>query len=90
MKIYVLFTQREERYEDECAPEAMEVCDEFMMEENPEWMHDQLVEYQNKVNDNKSDTIAARVIEIDLGEGSQEKIREILIGTPKIDGKIIT
>jgi hypothetical protein len=38
MILNILFGQRKCRYSGEFAPEALEVADEFTMEENPEWI----------------------------------------------------
>ena len=47
MKIYVLFAQRKCRYNGEYAPEALEVIDEFGMDENPEFLRLKQKEYEN-------------------------------------------
>ena len=44
MKLYVLFAQRECRYEGEYAPEAVHVVDEFSYDENPHWLNERLEE----------------------------------------------
>lgn len=45
MKLYILFGQRIERYPGEYAPEALEVMDEYGMEENPEYLDDKMQEF---------------------------------------------
>lgn len=83
MRVHILFGQRKERYAGEYAPEALVVADEFTMDENPEWMEEQVKEHEKN-----TDYVALRVFEIDLGPGSQGRIREQLIGTPKLTGRV--
>lgn len=45
MKLYILFGQRIERYPGEYAPEALEVMDEYGMEESPEYLDDKMKEF---------------------------------------------
>lgn len=73
MKIYVLFGQREERYEGQYAPEAMEIMDEFGYDENPQYLHRKL-----EMKKKQSDIVNAKIFEIDLGKGSLDRIRSSL------------
>jgi hypothetical protein len=41
MKFHILIAQRKCRYQGEYAPEALEVIDEYAMDENPEWYNSQ-------------------------------------------------
>ena len=44
--LHILFAQRAERYPGEYAPEALEVADEYAMEENPEWMDERVASHR--------------------------------------------
>lgn len=82
MNLKVLFIQREESYEEEYAPEALCCVDEWSDEDNPKWFENQCQEELKKCGE---DVIAYKVIEIEV---DQDKIREILLNTPNIKGKI--
>lgn len=45
-KVHVLFGQRKCRYDGEYAPEALEICDEYMADENPDWIAEKKMEYE--------------------------------------------
>ena len=73
MILHVLFAQRKCTYEGEYAPEALEVCDEYTMDENPEWMEEKVDELLD------SDEFSAiEVIDIDLTEKGFEDIKKRL------------
>jgi hypothetical protein len=59
MKIYVIFGQRKGTYVGQYAPEALDVVDEYAMEENPKWLLTQLEEHKNNL-----DIIAADIFEV--------------------------
>jgi hypothetical protein len=81
MILKVIFVQRQERYEGQYAPEAMECMTEFDYEENPEYLDDKLKEYQR--NDN---FVAANIVDINVNEN---KILDILFPSRKpIEGVI--
>lgn len=51
MKLYVLFGQRKETYEGQFAPEALDVIDEYSMEDNTEYMDKSLAQQMEKYGD---------------------------------------
>jgi len=48
MKLHILFGQRKCSYDGEYAPEALDVADEYAMEDNPEWLPGKRVEYDKQ------------------------------------------
>lgn len=83
MKLYVIFAQRKERYEGEYAPEALELMDEYGVEENGAWLATKLEEHRKN-----SDLAAVEIVAIDLGSTAQAKIKEKLIGTLELKGTV--
>jgi hypothetical protein len=82
MIIYILFAQRREAYPGQYAPEALATMNEFDYEENGQWLHTKLEECE------KSDEyVALKILGVDVG--SQDKLRELLVGAPTIEGTII-
>ena len=81
MTIFVLFGQRKEDYPEQYAPEALAVISEYDHQDNPDYLREQLEKYQ-KTNEFQ----ALRVCEVSIG--SQSALRELLIGTPAIKGRI--
>ena len=45
MKFHILIGQRKCSYPGQYAPEALEVADEYTMDENPEWMGEKREEF---------------------------------------------
>jgi hypothetical protein len=45
MKVYILFGQRKCSYDGEFAPEALDIINEFGMDENPEYLENKKEEY---------------------------------------------
>jgi len=80
MKLYILFGQRECRYDGEFAPEALEVVDEYTMDENPEWFKEKKKEY-------RSNSFFSSVKEIVVNV-SEAEIDKILNGFPEVKGEI--
>lgn len=66
MKIYVLFAQRKCRYDGEYAPEALEVIDEFGMDENPEFLRIKQEEYKNTNEFDSVVIIPINVLDADI------------------------
>jgi len=83
MKLYVLFAQRVCSYPGEYAPEALEICDEYTMEVNSEWMQKE----EQDIRDNDEFTSCA-VIEVDISSAGLEVIVNRLSGIDKISGKV--
>jgi hypothetical protein len=83
MILFVIFGQRKETYPGQYAPEALEVMDEYGMEDNPEWL-------EGKLDEHKKDTsfVNVEIIEINLGSNGQEAIRERLSMPLKIEGTV--
>ena len=50
LELHVIFGQSKESYPGEHAPEALDVADEFTMEENPEWLEGRLQEHQKNTS----------------------------------------
>ena len=83
MNVYILFGLRKEGYAEQYAPEALEVMDQHSYDVNSEWLHEKLKEHEAH-----NSFVALKIMLIDLGAGSQEHIRELLIGTPKLKGTV--
>ena len=82
MQLFVLFGQREEEYDGQHAPEAIDVIDSYTANENPEYMDkakDKIIE------DDKF--VSLDWFEIELGTVEMD-IRNILIAMPKLRGQI--
>lgn len=84
MFLYVLFGQRKENYPGQYAPEALEVMDEYAYHENGEWLQEKLLE-----GEKTGEFAALKIMEINLGSGSQDRIREALVGTPVLKGTLV-
>ena len=84
MKLYVIFGQRECRYDGEYAPEAFECCDQFTMDENPNWIHERLDSFKSQ-----SDIASAEIIEIDLRDEGMKKIQDRLNNVLTVDGTVV-
>lgn len=63
MKIHALFGQRKCRYDGEYAPELLEACDQYTMEETPEWMEEKRTEHAKD-----SDIKELRMILIEISD----------------------
>lgn len=48
MRVYVLFGQRVETYDGQYAPEALDVIDEYTVEDNPQYMDQSLAQKLEK------------------------------------------
>ena len=84
MLLYVIFGQRRCRYEGEYAPEALEIVDEYTMEENPEW-----IETKKKEHAEDKSFSNVEIVTIDLGKGSLDKISKILNQYPTVEGSVV-
>jgi len=83
MKLYVLFVQRECRYEGQYAPEALEVADEFSYEDNPDFLTGKLAEAQAN-----AEFIGAAIIEINLGNEGFKSIQDRLISMTSVKASV--
>ncbi len=83
MKLLVLFGQRKESYDGEHAPEALACWTEYDAEGNPEGWEAAVAEGKKTYG---SDMITYRVIEVWV---NQAQIRDLLIGTGSVQGKIV-
>ena len=81
MNLAILFGQSKEEYEGQYAPEPLECWSEFNVEENPEGFE----EACDDAKANNGYMTAYKVINIEV---DQDKIRELLIGTPTLKGEI--
>lgn len=82
MNLHVLFIQRAEGYPGEHAPEARIVWDEFSVDENPDGFDEAIANELDEV----PDAVAHRVVCIAV---DQDAIRELLLGTPTIAGRLV-
>ncbi len=82
MKLYILFGQRPCRYEDEYAPEALIVWDEFAVDENPGGYEEALDKERAKY---ASEMTAMRVIAVEV---DGDKISKLLNATPVVKGEV--
>lgn len=85
MNLYVIFGQRREMYPGECAPEALEIMDEYGIEENGEWLQKKLEEHRQNTEFVKVDIFC-----IELPKGAQAHIRQHLLGEIKLQATRIT
>ena len=83
MILYVLFGQRECDYEEQYAPEALETCDEFTMDENPEWMERKARE----VSENGEYSSHA-IVEIGISKDGMLTIRDRLNKNVMVSGTV--
>jgi hypothetical protein len=86
MKILVLFVQRKEMYEGQCAPEALVCVDEYTNEENPKWFKEACESELKALDEN--DIAGHAVVEIEV---PQDVIRNACLPSRlAIDGKIVS
>jgi hypothetical protein len=50
MKLHVIFGQRKCTYPGEYAPEALDIMDEYGMDENPKWFEERMAEHVNNAD----------------------------------------
>jgi hypothetical protein len=81
--LFVLFAQRKCRYEGEYAPEALEVVDDLLYDENPSWLDDKLEEAKNN-----SEFASAAVVHIELDDSAVKHIEDRLSGVTIVEGKV--
>lgn len=81
MIIHILFGQRKEDYPEQYAPEALEVADEYAMQENPEWMQEKLAYYEGT-----KEFTALKVMEIEVKQGA---VRSALLDPPRLESKLV-
>lgn len=63
MKVELLVCHRVESYPGEHAPEVLAVCDEWTLDENPQWWVDEIAKQKAAVGD---DAAAFAVVTIEL------------------------
>ena len=83
MILYTLFVQRKSDYPGEFAPEAIEICDEHTMDENPEWMEEKIkeaIEYD--------EFSSHAIIKIEISQEGMSAIDNILNGNTIVSGTI--
>lgn len=85
MKLYIIFGQRIERYPGQYAPEALEVMDEYGMEENGEWLQKKLEEHRKN-----ADFVKVDIFCVELPRGTQAHVRQHLLGEIKLQATRIT
>lgn len=79
MDLYILFGQRRERYEGQHAPEALEVIDEYVWEENGQWLRGRREERRANEGSEWAALKIIRVTGID-----QDSLRRALLDTPEV------
>ena len=82
MIIKILFGQMKESYAEQYAPEALCCVDEYTDEDNPEFFEK---ECEKVIKLYGRDYVSSKIIEIEV---NQDKIRELFLNNPKIDGYI--
>jgi hypothetical protein len=84
MKLSILFGQRVGNYPGQFAPEAIRVADEYTMEENPEWIKDEL-----RKAESWNEYESLEIVTIDIGPMGQQQISDRLNGkAPAIVGRL--
>ena len=83
MKLIVVFAQRAESYPGQYAPEVYAAATEFENDDNPDY-----IQYQLEAAEKNEEFVAARILEIDLGRGSEDEIKRLLVEAPVIEGKL--
>lgn len=61
MKFHIILGQRKCRYEGEYGPEALDIADEFVMSDNPEWFEKQLAKHKKNTDFEFVNTIIVSV-----------------------------
>lgn len=61
MKLHIIFGQRKCRYEGEYAPEALDIADEYTMDENPAWLEERLAEHRKDDSFQSVEVLVVRV-----------------------------
>lgn len=84
MKLYVLFQQLECSYDGEYAPEPVEVTNEYVMGENPDYMKDKIKEYK----DNPM-VKSVKLVEVSLCAGDVLVIEKALNGNPGVEASFV-
>ena len=69
MKLYIVFGQRECRYEGQYAPEAVGVVDEWCLESNQDALNEIVIEARRN-----KEFIAVEVVVVDIGQKGQDAI----------------
>lgn len=65
VNLHVYFIQRKESYPGQYAPEAMAIADEYTMDENPEYLEEQILGVKNSVGMGAIAGDAVVVIKVD-------------------------
>lgn len=77
MKLHVIFGQRKCRYDGEYAPEALDVADEYTMDENPAWLEGRLKEHRKNDSFQSVDVLIVRVPRKAIDDALQPKTHEV-------------
>ena len=77
MKIHVILAQRKCRYEGEYAPEALEVADEYAMDDNPDWFYNKLDEYRQDKSFQSVEAIIIKIPDNEIDAILKPKVLEI-------------
>lgn len=83
MQLHVLFVQRACSYPGQYAPEAIEVCDENTMSDNPEWLNTKLAEARKN-----SEFTAAEIVVVTLTPDAEKLIHYRLNGSLEVPGSV--
>jgi hypothetical protein len=85
MKLSILFGQRECNYPGELAPEAIRVADCYTMEENPDWIKEEL-----RKAESWNEYESLEIVTIDIGSAGQQTVHDRLNGNaPAIVGQVV-
>lgn len=61
MILHIIFGQRVCRYEGEYAPEALDIADEFTMDENPEWLASKLAAHKANTDFDSVEVVLVKI-----------------------------
>lgn len=84
MKIHVLFGQRVESYEGEFAPIPLDVIDQSIIDDDPEYQEKKL----KKILRGDSDFMSAHWFVVDLGEVTMRLRRILMSEWPELQGQV--
>ncbi len=81
MKLHIIFGQRKCRYAGEYAPEALDIADEYTMEENPDWLSGKLKEHRDSGDFASVEVLIVRVPDKAVDDALAPR-------APEVDGSV--
>jgi len=85
MKIYLVVAQLKESYPGQYAPDVLSCATEYLLEENPDALKEDLAKAKAE-----KEFVAADIICIDVDQVGQKAIRDRLLNPLVIKGNVIT